>query len=251
MTLLEHLGELRRRLMWSFAIVVVTTIVGYVISEEVFHWLTRPYFAYFPGQPLIGTSPGEAFLLQLQVSFFTGLVLGSPLLFHQAWLFISPALLDHERPLVWPFLFATTGLLLLGVWFCFTTVLPVSFGFFNDTYKNLGITPNIRISEYISFVLQATLGFGLVFEWPVVAYFLARVGIIDGSTLVNGGRYAIVVIFVLSGVLTPPDVLSQFLMAGPLFVLYGISIVITKIAAKQRNRRSEDAEAEQPKAADA
>lgn len=226
MDLLDHLRELRKRLILSILAVLLASTIGYFYTGPVFRLLSGPYFEAFPGQIMIGTGPAEAFVLRLKLSVFSGIMLASPFLFLQLWLFVSPGLYSEEKRLVVPFLLSTTLLLLGGVWFCYQVVMPFSFAFFYDQYRELGITPTITISEHMSFMTWGILGFGLVFEMPVVAYFLAKLGTIDSRMLIGGFRYAVVVIFVVAAVLTPPDVLTQFLMAGPLLILYGISIVV-------------------------
>lgn len=228
MDLFGHLRELRRRLVWSLIGVVCGAGVAYGFAEQIFDLLCKPYFVAFPGNVLIGTGLAEAFLLKLKVAVFAGIVLASPFLFYQLWLFVAPGLYAAEKRLVAPFVLATTALFLLGVWFCYTWVLPFAFEFFREEYASIGVTPTVRISEHLALMVQALVGFGAVFQLPVLAFFLARLGVIDEQTLIGGARYAIVAIFVVSAVLTPPDVLTQFLMAGPLILLYGLSILVVK-----------------------
>lgn len=229
MPVLEHLGELRRRLMVSVAAVILGAFFTYTFSTQIFEVLTKPYFDYFPADSLIGTGPAEAFILKLKVAIVTSFFLVSPVLFHQVWLFISPGLYDHERRLVFPFVASTTVLFLLGSWLCYAFIVPVTFAFFREQYASIPVTPQIRISEHLSLMLRAIIGFGVIFETPVLAYFLGRFGVLDHHMLIRWSRYAAVVIFVLAAILTPtPDVLTQTLFALPLFVLYGISILIVK-----------------------
>ena len=234
MGLFEHLAELRRRLIYVFAAVCLGAAVAYNYSAEVFTLLSAPYYASFPHGVLIGTGPAEAFMIRLKVAFFAGALIVSPFLFAQVWLFVSPGLYEHERRMFIPFLFVTTALFLLGVWLCYAQVLPLAYRFFNAEYSAVALTPNIKISEHLSLMVMTLLGFGIVFEMPVLAYLLGRLGIIDQRMLIAGGRYAIVAIFIVSAILTPPDVLSQFLMATPLLLLYGVSILVVKYTAKSR-----------------
>lgn len=226
MDLMDHLRELRGRLMKSIAVVLAASVVGYCYSAPLFKLLSEPYFTSFPDQMMIGTRPAEAFIMRLKLSCFAGLLMSSPFVFLQIWLFISPGLYKEERKLVLPFVLSTTSLLAGGVWFCYRWVMPLSFAFFFQQYQELGITPTVTISEHMSFMIWGMLGFGVVFELPVFAYFMAKLGLIDSKMMISGVRYAIVIIFVVAAVLTPPDVLSQFLMAGPLVLLYGLSIVV-------------------------
>jgi sec-independent protein translocase protein TatC len=123
----------------------------------------------------------------------------------------------------------------MGIWFSYKAVLPFAFDFFFEQYGSIKITPTIRITEHISFMATTLLSFGLVFEMPVLAYFLGRLGIITSEWLIKSFRMAIVVIFIISAIMTPPDVFTQFLMAGPLLLLYGLSILVVKFSEKARN----------------
>lgn len=225
----EHLSELRKRLLYSALATIITTIACWSFTGEVFEWITQPYIAFFGDATLIGTGPAEAFLLRLKLSIFCGILLGSPLIFYQLWLFICPGLLEEEKKLALPFVVGSTFLFSLGALFCFSVVLPYALEFFRTQYDSLGtITPTIRISEYLSMFLKAMLGFGLVFQIPILAFFLGKLGLITSSTLIHYGRYAVVAAFIISAILTPPDIVTQFLMAGPLLLLYGLSILIVQ-----------------------
>src|SRR6185369_17647871 len=144
--------------------------------------------------------------------------------FYQAWRFIAPGLYSNERRTAVPFVLAGTFFFITGAWFCYVVVFPVGYAFFLEEYRTIGVAPQIRISEYLSFASRMLLAFGVTFELPVVTFFLARCGVVTHRTLLGMGRYAIVVIFIVAAVLTPgPDVASQLLMAAPLLVLYALS----------------------------
>lgn len=242
MSLREHLVELRQRLIASLIAMVVGTGLGLYFVDDVFPLFTASFHESFGGALLIGTSPSEAFLLKLKMAFFSGLLFVSPFLFFQVWLFIRPALYDEERRWAFPFVLVTTLLFLSGVAFCHEFVLPVALQFFANEYKSVGVTPTIKVSEHIAMVIQALVGFGVAFELPVISFLLARLGVIDYPMMRGTFRYAIVLIFILSAVLTPPDVLSQFLMAGPLMLLYGVSMVIVRNSDKRRAQKAAPAE---------
>lgn len=235
MGLFEHLKELRYRVIVMFIAIAIGTGVAYSFSAQVLNLLFQPFLTTFPSTAmLIGTGPAEAFLLKLKVAVFCGILLSSPILFMQLWLFIAPGLYDSERRMVIPFVLSTTLLFIVGVSFCYSFVLPLAFQFFKQQYDSLGsVTPAIRVEEHISIMLQGLIGFGVVFEMPVIAFFLGRIGIIDYKMMVSGFRYAVVIIFVVAAILTPPDVCSQFLMAIPLIGLYCISIVIVKYTGQK------------------
>jgi len=234
MDFFEHLSELRRRLLISFLAIGVFAVAGYAFSQQAFFVLSQPFFEAFPDDILIGTGPAEAFLLRIKMSLFLGFLVALPVLFHQLWLFISPGLHSHEKRMAIPFIFITSLLFLTGVWFCYNLVLPFAFEFFRAQYDAIGqVTPTIRVSEYISLLLKALFGFGLIFETPVLAFFLGRLGLIDQKDLIDWGRYAVVIIFLISAILTPPDVITQLLMAIPLMLLYALSILIVKFTHRK------------------
>ena len=233
MTIFEHLAELRHRLFISILGILLCTGVALYFVEPILTILNRPFFAVFPAGSLIGTGPAEAFMLKLKTALFSGIILSVPLLFHQFWLFVAPGLHEHERRLVVPFVLITSFLFIGGVAFCYEVVFPFALTFFWEQYGSIGLTANIRLSEQLGFTMQGLLVFGAMFELPVVAFFLGRIGLITHHTLIGASRYAIVAIFVIAAILTPPDVLTQFLLAVPLLALYGVSIVVVWLTQKR------------------
>lgn len=234
MHLMEHLRELRKRLVISFFLITFGAVACYCYAGDLFAILCAPYFQAFPNSPLIGTSPTEAWILKLKVAVVAGAFLMSPALFYQLWLFISPGLYASERRLVIPFVLLSTLLFVGGAIFCYLSVLPLSYAFFHDEFKSIGVTPTIRIGDQISMTITTVVGFGAVFELPLVTYFLARLGIVDHTVLIRFFRHAVVGIFLIAAIITPPDVFTQFLMAVPLTVLYAISIGIAYLVTKKR-----------------
>jgi sec-independent protein translocase protein TatC len=233
MSVLDHLKELRKRLLYAILWTAIGSSVGLYYAVELIGFLSVPFGDNFSSGQLIGTGPAEAFFIKLAVGVFGGMVLASPLIFHQFWLFVAPALYEAERKLALPFLICSLGLLLLGLWFCYSIVLPVSLSFFAEQYGDIGLTPQIKLSEYLGIAIRFLVIFGIIFELPIVAFFLARAGLITAAFLINHGRIAILLIFVLAAVLTPPDVISQLLLAGPLLVLYGVSIGVVKLSERK------------------
>ncbi len=229
MTLIDHLRELRKRLLYSVISVALTATIAYFYSSEIFNILTSTFSSSFSTGELIGTGPTEGFMLKLKMAFFAGLLISSPILFLQVWLFVAPGLYEHERKYVFPFLFCTTGLFAAGVYFAQVAVIPFALDFFYQEYASIGVNPSIRISEYLELIIQLLLAFGVIFELPVLAFFLGRFGIITDKTLIHYLRHAIGIIFIVSAFLTPPDIISQFLMAIPLCLLYGFSILIVRL----------------------
>lgn len=230
MGVMDHLRELRKRLLYSLVAVTVGALAAYCYSTQVFEILCAPFFAGFGNSALIGTSPAEAWLLKVKVAVFCGTLLVSPFLFYQLWAFVRPGLYQHERGLVVPFVLFSSALFIGGAAFCYYAVLPITFSFFYGEFQSINVTPTIKIGEHLSMTLITLLGFGAVFEMPLITFLLARAGVIDHLFLLQWYRHAIVIIFIVAAVVTPPDVLTQLLMAGPLLLLYGISIVIARFA---------------------
>ncbi len=170
---------------------------------------------------------GGAFFVALKVSFFAGLLIALPVILWQLWLFIAPGLYEHEKKMVLPFVLGGSLMFLVGVLFAYYVVTPFGFQFL-ITFGSFLYTPLINIEDYVGFFTKIMLGFGIAFELPVVAYFLGLMGLITDRTLKDFFKYAIVIIFLLAALLTPPDVLTQMLMAGPLILLYGLSILIVR-----------------------
>lgn len=229
MPLTEHLEELRWRVVKAVLAVAAGFGFSYLYSDRIFAILTAPIetVGIGSGLSMIGTGVAEAFFTKLKVSFISGVFAASPVLFYQAWQFVSPGLHGHEKVYVVPFVVFATFFFFAGATFCYFTVFYVGYAFFIEQYQSIGIEPALRISEYLSFSSRLLLAFGITFELPVIAFFLARVGAIDHQTLIKPWRYAIIGIVVLAAVLTPgPDVASQMLLALPLMVLYCLSIVV-------------------------
>jgi sec-independent protein translocase protein TatC len=181
-----------------------------------------------PGSSMVAIEVQETFFTALKVAFFSGFILSLPIIFWQLWLFLAPGLYDHEKKLALPFVFFATLMFLIGASFSYYVVVPFGFEFLIN-FGNTVVSVLPSIGKYVSFFTKILFGFGLAFELPVITFFLAKIGLVDDQMLKNFFKYAIVLIFILSALLTPPDVLTQFLMAGPLLILYGISIYIAKV----------------------
>jgi sec-independent protein translocase protein TatC len=232
MPLTEHLEELRWRLAVSLLAIGIGFAISYAYSEQLFAILRAPLDAAAGGLPVkvIGTGVAEAFFTKLKVAFVAGIFLAIPAVLYQAWQFIAPGLHEHEKRYVVPFVGFGTFFFVAGAWFCYALVFQVGYAFFLQQYATIGIEPTIRISEYLSFSSRLLLAFGVTFELPVVAFFLARIGMIDHQSLIRPWRYAIIVIVILAAILTPgPDIASQLLLAGPLMLLYVVSIGVAYV----------------------
>ena len=189
---------------------------------------------------------GGVFFVALKVSFFAGLLAALPFILYQLWLFISPGLYSNEKKMVFPFVAGGSIMFMIGVLFAYYIVTPFGFQFL-ITFGSFLYTPLINIEDYVGFFTKIMLGFGLAFELPVFAYFLALLGLVTDRTLKDFFKYAVVIIFVLAALLTPPDILTQLLMAVPLIFLYGISILIVGVVNPHKEDAYEDDEIEESK----
>ncbi len=242
MPLTAHLEELRNRLIRALLAVGIGFGGAYFFAEPLVTFLLQPLRALKPDDAIvIGTGVTDAFFTKLKVSFIAGIFVASPVVFFQGWQFIAPGLYEREKRVALPFSIAATFFFVAGAAFCYTLVFPVAFKFFLEEFGSIGIAPQIRVSEYLTFASRMLLAFGVTFELPVASFFLARVGMITHKTMIGASRYAVVVIFVVAALLTPgPDVASQFLMAAPLLVLYVLSIGIAWMVAKPREQPAEE-----------
>jgi sec-independent protein translocase protein TatC len=236
MPLTAHLEELRWRIVRALLATGAAFAVCYWWAEQIFDFLIRPLAILRPDAVLlIGTGVTEAFFTKLKVSFIAAVFVASPVIFFQAWRFVAPGLYESEKRLAVPFSAAATIFFALGASFCYVLVFPVGFEFFLAQYASISVAPQLRISEYLTFTSRMLLAFGLTFELPVVTFFLARIGVVTHQTLIGFARYAVVGIFALAAILTPgPDIASQLLMAGPLLVLYALSIGVAYVVARPR-----------------
>lgn len=227
MPLTQHLEELRTRLLICVISVGLAFIVCYVFSGKLFELLMKPWIAAMPeGQSakLIYTAPHEAFFTYMKVAFIGGVILSAPIILWQIWLFIAPGLYQNEKKYMLPVIFFSGFCFMAGAMFGYFVVFPAGFKFF-ASFASEYIQPMMRTSEYLSFSNKILLAFGLAFELPVFAFFLAKLGILSADFLKRKRKPAIVLVFVAAAVFAPsPDVLSQLLMAGPMLVLYEISI---------------------------
>jgi len=230
-----HLEELRSRLIKSLSAFLVASLLCYSFVESLFSFLTAPLLdLQVPSLKLIGTGVPDAFFTKIKVALAAGFCLSFPVILWQAWQFIAPGLYARERKYARSFVFFGTLLFLLGAGFCYTVVFPAGYRFLLQRYQVIHVRPAIRIDEYLSFAARLLVAFGVIFQLPVVAYFLARLGVIDHRFLIRHGRYGILFVLLLAAILTPPDWVSQILLAVPLSLLYGISIGVAYLA-RQKN----------------
>jgi len=232
-----HLVELRKRLAISAASLIVMFFVMFYFHEPLLEWMVEPLnnalievgkVSVNAANGMITTSQvGGAFFVALKVAFFAAIVASLPILLSQIWMFIAPGLYANEKKMIVPFIVGGTVMFIIGVLFAYYVVTPFGFDFL-ITFGSFKFTPLINIEDYVGFFTKIMFGFGIAFELPVFAYFLALLGMVDDRQMTDFFKYAIVIIFIVAALLTPPDVLTQLLMAGPLVILYGVSILIVK-----------------------
>lgn len=234
MTLLDHLSELRVRLVRSLMALAVGFFACYGFAEELFNYLMIPLTRALPsGSKLIYTALPEAFFVYMQVALVAGAFLASPYLFYQIWMFIAPGLYDDEKRHVIPIAGASALFFVAGAAFCYFQVFPYAFEFFVG-FATDTIAPMPKLDEYLGFTLKMLLAFGLIFEMPLFAFFLARLGLVTAQWMRKTRKYAILAIFIVAAILTPPDVFSQLMMAAPMLVLYEISILVAAVFGKKK-----------------
>jgi sec-independent protein translocase protein TatC len=234
MTLLEHLTELRQRLIRTFIGIGVAVGLTLPFGSEIYALLAAPAAPHFPeGSNFIFTKPAEKFIVDIKVSLFAALLLSLPIIFYQMWQFVAPGLYKRERGLVLPFVFFSSVFFGVGATFCYLTVLPWAMHFFLG-FGTETVVPQITVSEYMSFATRLIFAFGTVFQLPLVIFFLSRIGIVTATGLAKFRRFAIPLIFLTSAVLTPPDVVTQIALSLPLILLYELGIITAKIWGKPK-----------------
>lgn len=224
-----HLSELRFLLIKVLSALTITSLICFEWSEHIIVILQHPLEETKTAYQLIGTTPADAFIAKLQAAVVGGILFSLPYTFFQFWTFISPALHSNEKRNIIPLLLISIILFMLGVSFCYFAILPIALNFLLSEYPSIKTSAAIKLDEYLSFIIQALLIFGLLFELPIVSFMLARWGLLTYATLKSSIKMSIVVIFVLSAIFTPPDVVSQMLMALPLLLIYFISLIIVKL----------------------
>mgnify|MGYP003588559485 FL=1 len=224
-----HIADLRKRLVISCLTVAAMFFVCFSFYEPILNWMMVPVEAVLPkNSQMVAVEIQETFFTALKVAFFAGFIVSLPVIFWQLWLFLAPGLYDHEKKLVIPFVFFATLMFLSGSAFAYYIVVRVGFEFLIN-FGSTVVTVLPSIGKYVGFFTKLLIGFGIAFELPVITFFLAKIGLVDDRMLKDFFRYAIILIFVVSALLTPPDVISQLLMAAPLTILYGVSIYIAKV----------------------
>lgn len=235
-----HIADLRKRLTISTITVVVMFFACFTFYEPILEWMMAPVKHALPaGTSMIAVEIQETFFTAMKVAFFGGFIISLPVIFWQLWLFLAPGLYDHEKKLVVPFVFFATLMFLLGASFAYYIVVPIGFDFL-IAFGNSVVSVLPSIGKYVGFFTKLLIGFGIAFELPVITFFLAKIGLVNDQMLKDFFRYAVVLIFIVAAVLTPPDVISQALMAAPLLILYGVSIYIAKVFNPAQKEEEEE-----------
>lgn len=243
MPFLDHLEELRWRIMKALGAVVLFTCIAFPFTGVLLDLLTLPNDHLASPAKLIFLKPTGMLVVRLEVALIVGVIVSLPVIFYQLWMFIAPGLLENERKYVVPFVLYTTGCFLVGTGFAYfiliPTVLPFLFSMGTET-----IEATINITEYMSFILRLILVAGLVFELPMLSFILARIGLLTASFMRKYRRYSIVLFFIFAAIVTPPDPMSQLLIAIPLVVLYEASIFIALLGQKLKRQTDESKESD-------
>jgi len=252
MSFLEHLGDLRKKIVVSLIALCVTFGISFNYSEQILKFLmfplrynldfsvTKMYIYFAPQDKLQNTklvflAPAEGFWMNMKIALVAALILALPVIFQQLWSFISPGLHRKEKKYVVPFVLVATSLFLAGAAFCFFIVLPFAMSFLL-TYK-VGdfMMPMLSVGQYTDFCLKFLLAFGAVFELPIIIVFATRIGLVTTKTLAKNRRYAILIAFIVAAILTPtPDAFNQTLMAVPMIALYEVGILVSRILIRQK-----------------
>ncbi|MCD6117127.1 twin-arginine translocase subunit TatC [bacterium] len=235
MPFLEHLEELRQRILKSLASVILFTLGAFPFTGFLLNFLTLPNDNLPSPAKLIFLKPAGMLIVRMEIAIAAGLIFSLPVILYQFWMFVSPGLLYKEKKFLFPSLLFTTFCFVSGSFFAYKILIPVVLPFLFSMGTEF-IEANINITEYISFVLRLIIISGLIFELPVLSFFLARIGVLSPKFMRKYRGYAVVLVFVFAAIITPPDPMSQLLIAIPLLFLYELSIFIALFAQKKRQK---------------
>lgn len=235
---MAHLEELRKRLVVCAIAIGAGFVVSYIFSKQLFHLLILPLTKVLPPEStLIFTSLPEMFIAYIKVALIAGVILAVPVIFYELWMFLAPALYQREKRYLVPFVLFSSILFVAGSMFGYAIVFPYGFQFFiSFATEDIKALPSVK--QYFSFAIRLLLAFGIVFELPVVVFFMTKIGLINPESMKKFRKFAILGAFMLSAILTPPDVATQIMMALPLIILYEVSIMISKGAYRKKKEGS-------------
>lgn len=246
MPFLDHLEELRWRILWSLLALVVGVVIAFVllVRIDVIGILARPIAPYLNGHKLVYTHPGDSFQIVLQAAVWLGIVLALPVIVYQVWSFVAPALFSHERRVVIPVFAGAILLFIAGTSLAYFAVLPMALRFLMG-FQTDALQPMITASEYFGFAISMAIAFGLAFELPIVILALGALGVVSARFLSKFRRHALVACVIIGAFLTPGDLVwTTVLMTGPLYMLYELSIVLVYVVERRRRRKELDAPGE-------
>jgi sec-independent protein translocase protein TatC len=234
MSLGDHLEELRSRLILALLGLVIGTVICLCFGTRIITFIQRPYNNLVPGHPLIVLAPADAFVGYMKISLIAGLVISSPWVFYQLWMFVAAGLYPTEKRYVHLAAPFSTALFIAGALFFIFVVAPISLAFFLKFGDIIGVSSNWTFQKYVSFITVLMLVFGIAFQTPIAIFFLNRTGLVSVKGLRKSRKYVLLGVFVVAAVATPPDVISQITLAIPLYLLFELGIVLANIANRRK-----------------
>lgn len=252
MTIWDHLSELRKRVVIAVVALVIATAISWEFRETLLSFMTRPFVDAWTEQGISGKpmlhfqTPAAAFFAYFKLSLLGGVAIAAPVIFYQLWAFVAPGLYAKEKKFIFPFVLSSSTLFVGGGYYGWKFAFPLAFQYLlglsgNIEQGGLDVTPTVMMGEYIDFVTRMLLGFGLIFEIPLFIFFLSVAGIVNYLQLIRFGRWFVVAAFVVAAIITPPDVVSQLMMAFPMLVLYAGSIILAYIFGKPPTEEQREA----------
>ena len=230
MTLMEHFSELRRRILWTFAWFFMATIVGWYFSPLFQEFLTAPLLSVWPGGAVLYTGLADGLMIRLSLAVMFGLVLSMPMALWNVWAFVAPGLRRNERAFIWPIMILSPLLFICGAAFAFYVLVPFAFRFFIELNASSPVPAVVlpAARDYLRFAIKMLQVFGIAFQLPLVMVLLNRAGVLPRRAVARMRRYAIVIIVIAAAVLTPPDVVSQILLALPMWALFELGLMFMR-----------------------